>query len=558
MAFPREIYKALEDIVGKENISENIGICETYRNVPAQSSAHYGPSEHWTPLPQAVILPGSTEEVQNIIKVCNKYNIEFKASTTFWSTMGYIGSDFALQMDLRRMKSIKIDAKNMCAIVEPYAIAATVQAEAMKLGLNVNIAGVGCSSSTLANFSSWVAFGPNSISMGQGSENILGLEWVLPNGEVLRTGSLGSGDGWFCGEGPGPSTRGLLRGIFGTAGSSGVCTKMAVRLHPWPGPADFPTYGQAPAYKADWGPRFKCYTLCFPDWQAWARSVQYFHESDVVYSGHRQFNMFGRNLKAAMLEIITNPELQLSDLETLVDDPYIKEQNEKMKLDYQIIIAGFSDKDMEYKEKAVDYILEQTGGWKSEMMLQKDKHDYALLYLTRLGHKNLNFVMCGAYEGTFGLSSNVWKTIEVVEEAAALKRKWEVEHDHIAATGGDSAMGSLSGIGGGGATGWEFFTNFDAYDKESIRGTCKFVDGNQEFMNKYSFGSDFCRWNSDCRKMDGYNYTQEEHNEFYKNTAQPWVFAYQYKIREMINPKNLCGSYFRTLDPKILEEQEQE
>ncbi len=552
MAFPKEIYKALEDIVGKRNISENIGVCETYRCIPSQSSAHYGPSEHWTPLPQAVVLPGSTEEVQNIIRLCNKYGIEFKASTTFWAAMGYIGGDFALQIDLRRMKSIEIDVKNMCAIVEPFAIAATVQAEAMKVGLNLNIPGVGCSSSALANASSWIAFGPNTIFMGSGSENILGMEWVLGGGEVLRTGSLGSGDGWFCGEGPGPSQRGLLRGLFGTAGTTGVCTKMAIRLHPWPGPADFPTYGTVPAYKADFGPNFKCYTLCYPSWEAWARSVQYFHESDIAYSGHRQFSMFGRNLKAAMLKIITDPDKQLCDIPELLEDPYIKEQNEKMKLDYQVIIAGFSERDLEYKEKAIDYILEQTGGWKSEMMLEKDMHDYALLYLTRLGHKNLNFVMCGAYEGTFGLSPNVWRTIQVVEDATAQKRKWEVEHTSIAATGGDSAMGSLSGIGGGGATGWEFFTNFDAYDKESVRGTCKFVDGNQEFHNKYSFGPDFCRWNSDVRHMNGYNYTQEEHDEMFSKTPQPWIFAYQYKIREAVNPKNLSGSYLRTVNPEKL------
>lgn len=553
MAFSREIYNALENIVGKNNISDNISVLETYRCIPAQTSAHYGPSEHSTPLPQAVIMPGSTEEVQNIVRICNKYSIEFKAATTFYSTMGYIGGDFAIQLDLRRMKSIEIDAKNMCAVVEPFAIGATVQAEAMKLGLNLNIPGVGCSASTLANFSSWVAFGPNSISMGQGSENILGLEWVLPNGDIIRTGSLGSGDGWFCGEGPGPSQRGLLRGIFGTAGSSGVCTKMAVRLHPWPGPADFPTYGHSPAYKADWGPNFKCYTLCYPDWKSWARSVQYFHESDVAYTGHRQFNMFGRDLKGAMIEIISNPDGQLADLEELVNDDYIKEQNEKMKLDYQMVIVGFSEKDMEYKEKAVDYILEQTGGWKSEMMLEKDKHDYALLYMTRLGHKNLNYVFCGSYEGIFGLSSNVWKTIEVIEEASAIKKKWEQDYTHIAATGGDSSMGSMSGIGGGGATGWEFFANFDAYDKESIRGVYKLSDETQKLHNKYGFGPDFCRWNSDLRQMDGYNVSQEVHNELYKDSAQPWVFAYQYKIKEAINPNNLCGSYFRTLDPKCLE-----
>jgi glycolate oxidase len=549
MALSREIYQALEAIVGKRNISENMGVRETYRNIPAQGSAHYGPSEHWTPLPQAVILPKTAEEIKNIFRICNKYGIEFKASTTFWSAMGYIGGDNAIQMDLRRMKSVEIDVKNMTAIVEPFAIGATVQAEAMKVGLNLNIPGVGCSASTLANFSSWIAFGPNSISMGQGSENILGMEWVLPDGEVMRTGSLGSGDGWFCGEGPGPSQRGLVRGIFGNAGSTGVCTKMAVRLHPWPGPAKLPTYGDAPAYKTDLGDNFKCYTLCYPSWEAWARSIQYFYECDVVYSGHRQFNMFGRDLKAFMLKIISNPDGQLADLETLTKDPELQKQNASMKYDYQIIIAGYTKRDMEYKEKAIEYILEQTGGWKSEMMLEKDMHDYALLYLTRMGHKNLNFVMCGSYEGTFGLSGNVWKAIQVADEAAAQKKAWEQNHTDIAATGGESAMGSLSGIGGGGATGWEFFVNFDAYDKESIRGTCKFIDGNQELHNKYAFGPDFCRWNSDVRHMNGYNYTQEEHDSMFVNAPQPWVYAYQYKIREAVNPNNLCGTYLRTLNP---------
>ena len=118
MALSREIYKAFEAIVGKRNISEDIGVCETYRCIPSQSSAHYGPTKTWTPLPQAVILPGDTEEVQKIVKLCNKHKIEFKASTTFWSTMGYIGSDYAVQLDMRRMKSVKIDVKNMTAIIE--------------------------------------------------------------------------------------------------------------------------------------------------------------------------------------------------------------------------------------------------------------------------------------------------------------------------------------------------------------------------------------------------------------------------------------------------------
>lgn len=557
MALAREIYQAFEAIVGSRNISEDLGIRETYRCIPAQSSAHYGPYDQKTPLPQAVILPASTEEVRQIVQLCNKYKIEFKASTTFWAAMGYIGSDCAIQLDMRRMREIEIDAKNMTAIVEPYAIGATVQAEAMKRGLTLNIPGVGCSSSPLASTAGWAGFGPTSIFMGCATENMLGAEWVLPNGEVLRTGSVGAGNGWFCGEGPGPSTRGILRGVVGTTGTMGVCTKVAIRLHPWPGPDHIPSVGDAPAYRAVLPDNFKGYTLCFPDWGAYANAVNLFHENpDILFLGHRQYNKFGRNLKVAMIKILNDKNKQLCDLPELMEDPVTKKQNEDMKIDVQVILAGMSKRDMAFKEKAVDTILEMTGGWKSEFMQEPDIAAWNLMYLLRLGHKNLNYTLCGAYEGTFGLTGNVFVSSSLMEEASALKRKWELESDCIAAVGGDSDMGSISVMGGGGATGWEFFTQFDAYDKESIKNTKLFADATQEWMTSKGLGVDFCRWNEDARRPDGYNYTQEQHDEMYIKLPQPHVTAYQYKVREAFNPNKLTGSYYRTLTPEKLKEQD--
>lgn len=549
MALEREIYQALEDIVGKKNISEDIGICETYRGIAAQTSAHYGPYDHWTPLPQAVVLPGSTEEVSQIIRVCNKYKLRFKAASTFYSVMAYIGSDYAIQLDMRRMRSIEIDAKNQLALIEPYAIGAAVQAEAMKSGLTLHIPGSGCSCSPLANYTGWFGTGPTGIFMGSSGENLLSAEWVTPEGEVIRTGSAGSGSGWFCGEGPGPSFRSVIRGSSGTAGSMGVCTKIAIRLHPWPGPVTLPTRGKIPAYLADLPDNFKCYTLCFPDWDAWAKAATLFHENDVIYLGHRQFNMFGRDLKSAMIRIFTDPEKQLCDIPALLDDPELQVQNKEMKRDFQIAIAGMTKRDMEYKEAAVDEILKLTGGWKSEMMLAKDLHDWALLYLLRLGHKNLNYVFCGAYEGNYGMSPNAFVAAPLMEDAAALKDKWEEETNYIAKTGGDSAMGSLSGFGGGGQTGWEVFTYFDAYDKESIKGTREFFDATQKWMTDNKLGMDFGRQNADMRKPDAYDYTQDEHDEIFIKMAQPLVMAYQWKIREAFNPNHLGGSYYRTLTP---------
>ena len=76
--------------------------------------------------------------------------------------------------------------------------------------------------------------------MGYNNRNVLGVEWVLPNGELLKLGSLGSGSGWISGDGPGPSLRGILRGTVGAMGGFGVITAAAIRLYQWGGPPELP------------------------------------------------------------------------------------------------------------------------------------------------------------------------------------------------------------------------------------------------------------------------------------------------------------------------------
>jgi hypothetical protein len=296
------------------------------------------------------------------------------------------------------------------------------------------------------------------------------------------------------------SLRAILRGKQGTTGSFGVCTRVAVRLHPWPGPTVIPTSGTIPAYKTEMPDNFCTYTLCFPDWKAYADAVNLFHRNDVVYLGHRQFNMFGRHIKTAMIKILNDPDLQLCDIPEIMKDPYIKEQNEKMKIEFTIVIAGMSKRDMDYKEKAVDEILKRVGGWKSEFMLDPEIAKWTMLYFLRLGHKNFNYTLCGSYEGNFGLSPNVYVTTAVMEEAHGIKEKYARDYPYIADTGGYSDMGSLSILGGGGVTGWEFFVCFDRYDKESVKGTKNFIDQTQEWMNKQKLGVDMGRWNQNARR----------------------------------------------------------
>jgi len=209
-------------------------------------------------------------------------------------------------------------------------------------------------------------------------------------------------------------------------------------------------------------------------------------------------------------------------------------------------------RDLEYKEQAVEEILRRVGGWKSEFMLQPEIADWTLLYLLRLGHKNLNYTLCGSYEGNFGMSPNIFVTAPLLEEAHALKEKFAKESGLIADTGGDSDMGAIATLGGGGVTGWEFFVCFDRYDKKSIVATKEMVDLSQDWMNEKKLGADMGRWNSNARREDGYYYTQQQQNEMMSKIAQPLVAEYQYKIKMTFNPLDLGGSYYRTLDPAYM------
>ena len=163
MSLSREIYRALEDIVGKRYISEDPALLDSY-TYPLMLHCKSHRTFLWCihTRGEAVLLPGNTEEVQAIVRLCNKYKIKFKASSTFWSAMGYPSYENTIQLDMKRMDRIlEIDEKNMFAVIEPRVIGSQLQAEAMKLGLNTHIIGAGASCSPLASVAAYQGSGPD-------------------------------------------------------------------------------------------------------------------------------------------------------------------------------------------------------------------------------------------------------------------------------------------------------------------------------------------------------------------------------------------------------------
>jgi len=233
MAISKEAYKVLESIVGSEYISDDPAICEGYRAGPGGYECGLGYERVMTKVPGGVVMPRTTEEVQKIVKVCNRYEIPFVPySTGFYGARSHPHVSDALLIDLKRMNDFEIDEEHLYVVVGSGVIYSQIQEEAMKRGMYIVIGGGGSQVSAIANMigDGW---SPLSYRIGLPHRRILGTELVLPDGELVKLGSLAFQEDPFWGEGPGPDLRGLLRGFTGHRGFLGIVTKMAIKLLPF-------------------------------------------------------------------------------------------------------------------------------------------------------------------------------------------------------------------------------------------------------------------------------------------------------------------------------------
>ena len=168
MPFSKETYQALEAAVGPDNISDDPALLDAYGFIYPHTGEALIVKEmergngHFSARPAAAVLPGSTEEVQAVVKICNRYKIKYRAHSTGWAWLVVPMAEDVVIIDLRRMNRIlEIDAKNMIAVIEPYVVAAQLQAETMKLGLTCNLIGAGASCSPLSSVYSHVGTWPN-------------------------------------------------------------------------------------------------------------------------------------------------------------------------------------------------------------------------------------------------------------------------------------------------------------------------------------------------------------------------------------------------------------
>jgi 4-cresol dehydrogenase (hydroxylating) len=228
----RDFSRALEEfasVVGSEWVFTSDADMNLYRDA-------YSPfaGEAEDRVPSAAVAPGSTEQVQAIVGIANAYRIPLWAIST-GRNLGYGGSAPAYSgsvvVDLKRMnRIIEVNDKIHYAVVEPGVSYFDLYRYIQERGLNVWIdpADPGWGS-PLGNA---LERGGGRTPMKDHWNAVCGLEVVLANGEVLRTGmgALPNSEVWHqykYGFGP------LVDGLFSQS-NFGIVTRMGLWLMPAP------------------------------------------------------------------------------------------------------------------------------------------------------------------------------------------------------------------------------------------------------------------------------------------------------------------------------------
>jgi len=180
--------------------------------------------------PCAVVLPNTTEEVQQVMKFAfeNDINVIPRGAGT-GETGGCVALNGGIVIDLSTWDDIvEIDSKNMQVIVRPGMIHARLNQELAKYNMFFPPDPGSSQMCTIGGMVANNASGLRAVKYGCTEQYILGLEVVLPNGEVIITGGMKA----RCIKNV--SGLNLTKLMVGSEGTLGIITK--IRLRCWPRP----------------------------------------------------------------------------------------------------------------------------------------------------------------------------------------------------------------------------------------------------------------------------------------------------------------------------------
>ena len=204
----------LMDIAGNDNVFTKKGEIEAYSYDETPFAEHH--------IPQVVVKPINVQSISRLMKLANEKRIPVtpRGAGTGLSG-GCVPIYGGILLSLERMnKILEIDTDNFVAVVEPGVTLSDLCNQVEQKGLYYPLH-PGEMTATVGGNISTNAGGMNAIKYGVTRHNVLGLEVVMPNGEIITTG----GKYVKCSTG-----YDLTQLIVGSEGTLVIVTKAILKL----------------------------------------------------------------------------------------------------------------------------------------------------------------------------------------------------------------------------------------------------------------------------------------------------------------------------------------
>ncbi len=177
--------------------------------------------------PEVVVKPRKKEQISALMKFCYEESIPV---TPRGGGTGLSGGALPVHggvvLSVERMnKILQIDTENFVAVVQPGVITEAFQNEVEKLGLYYPPDPASRGSCQLGGNIAENAGGPHAVKYGVTSDYVMGLEVVLPNGDIVRAGGklFKNVTGYD-----------LTKLFVGSEGTLGIVTEAVLKLLPLP------------------------------------------------------------------------------------------------------------------------------------------------------------------------------------------------------------------------------------------------------------------------------------------------------------------------------------
>jgi len=212
-----KLREALQGVVGEANFTDHLIDMVSYS---------YDASEH-SARPWCALWPQSTEQVSGVLELACKWEVPVipRGAGTGLSGMA-VPARGGIVLDLTRMNRIlRISVEDRLAVVQPGVVYAALEKALAPLGFFFPPDPASGMVSTLGGNVATNAGGVKGAKYGTTRDYVLGLQVVLPDGRIMRTGSraMKSVSGYD-----------LTRLFVGSEGTLGVVTEITLKINPRP------------------------------------------------------------------------------------------------------------------------------------------------------------------------------------------------------------------------------------------------------------------------------------------------------------------------------------